>query len=318
MLRLALAAAAVVMAGLSGSVGSPAAPYARSAHDGRIAFERGGALYTIASDGSDLRRLSVVPKRRGLVCDGPAWSPDGKTLAFVGHYASGTLNLDDLLVRYRNGETKSLGDTGRGEGGVSWSPDGREIAVGSGGDEPTLTIFTAATGRSRLIRPPGKKYGSVDGFDPAWSPDGSTIVYRFGKGSLCRKGNCTLALRGLAVIHLDGSGYRVLTRLGGDPSWSPDGREVAFTRVTRIGDIFTETEGDGEDGISVIAKNGSGLRNLTTRSGDRDPAWSPSGLYIVFTRGSAAHPSLWIMRRDGTDQHLFVRSGEKAAWQSLP
>ena len=309
---LPLFAAGAVL-GSSGTASSRAQPK----RDGRIAFARQGVLYTIAPDGSGLQRVVIAPPiRNDDWNDGPAWSPDGKKLAFVAHYESGTLRLDALMIRHQNGRTRDLGDTGRGEAGVSWSPDGKRIVVGSGGDEPYLTLFPVAKGPSTVIRPPGTKYGTVDGFDPAWSPDGRWIAYRFSKGSLCSNGNCALALHGLALIRPNGSDLKELTALGGDPAWSPDGSKIAFTRLNSVGDISTEWYGGSERGISVIDRDGSHVIRLTTRRGDRDPSWSPSGAYITFTRG-IDHPALWIMRSDGTDQHLLVTNGSKPNWQPI-
>jgi len=127
-----------------------------------------------------------------------------------------------------------------------------------------------------------------------------------------------LKLHGIALIHPNGTGQHRLTPLGGDPSWAPDGRQIAFTHVRRVGDIFTEMGGGAEDGISVMRADGSHLKRLTTRRGDRDPAWSPRGSYIAFTRGSTTRPSVWIMLRDGSGRRLLVANAEKPAWQPLP
>ena len=298
-------------AGMARSAGS-ARGNLRPGRDGLIAFVRGTSLYTVRPDGSDLRRLKIVPAVRYLYVDGPAWSPDGTRLAFVGHYLAGTLEVDALFVRDAAGHTESLTWVDPGEAGVSWSPDGKTIVVDSGGDDPELNLVIAATGKKRGIPGTGA-YGSVPGFDPAWSPDGSWIAYRVGQGSVCSQGTCVLALHGVGVVRPDGSGLRQLTRLGGDPSWSPDGRRIAFTHLDRVGTIGTETTGAAEHGISVMDRDGTHLVRLTTQRGDCDPAWSPSGLYTVFSRGSA----LWIMRRDGTGQHRLVANGEHPAWQAL-
>jgi TolB protein len=63
-------------------------------------------------------------------------------------------------------------------------------------------------------------------FDPAWSPDGESVV--FASDAASRAG-----FRSLYVIHADGSGLRRLTAGSADdsmPSWSPDGGPVVFAR----------------------------------------------------------------------------------------
>ena len=170
--RLALIAVAVLWAAASGLAGSTgaASSQAQSARDGKIAFVRNGTLFTVASDGSGVRRLQIVSKLRNLDCDGPAWAPDGRRLAFTAYHEGDGV----LFVRSATGRANALGSTGRGEGGVSWSPDGKQLVVGAGGDEPSLGLYSVSSGGATAI--------GVEGFDPAWSPDGAAIAYRFGRG----------------------------------------------------------------------------------------------------------------------------------------
>jgi Tol biopolymer transport system component len=283
------------------SAASSGTAQARVARDGKIAFVRSGHLYTVSLDGSRPQRLRLITQD-DLSVDGPAWSPDGNLLAFNASIA--TFDAQALHIREATGRLRVLFDTGRGEVGVSWSPDGEQLVVGSGGDVPALSLVSVATGQQTDI--------SASGFDPAWSPDGAWIAYRFGQGY----GKGVLVLRGLALVRPDGSGFRQVTRLGGDPSWSPDGRRIAYTELDRPGNIFTEMTGGSEQGISIVGRGGSHRIRLTTRRGDRDPAWSPSGRYIAFTRGSE-HPALWIMRSNGTGQRLLTTNASKPAWQPL-
>ena len=75
---------------------------------------------------------------------------------------------------------------------------------------------------------------------------------------------------GLYVVNPDGSGKRRVVETAGHatPSWSPDGRRIAFQ--TRSG-----------PGLAVVNADGSGQQNLTTGS---YPAWSPDGRRIAFVR----------------------------------
>ena len=96
--------------------------------------------------------------------------------------------------------------------------------------------------------------------NPTVSPDGSRIAYEF--------------LRGIWMMNSDGSGKRALTdgtATDEDPAFSADGTRIAFTRN---GDIW------------AMNVDGSGVTNLTNSPNNQelDPAWSPLGDKIAYTR----------------------------------
>jgi Tol biopolymer transport system component len=97
-----------------------------------------------------------------------------------------------------------------------------------------------------------------------------------------------------------GEGLRQITtgiRAATEPAFSPDGRQVAFTR--------------GLSGIFVIRANGTGLTRLTDGRDDRFPVWSPDGATIAFLRPPASSPSkggpfkLFVMNANGRRQHAL-------------
>jgi Tol biopolymer transport system component len=82
----------------------------------------------------------------------------------------------------------------------------------------------------------------------------------------------------IALVTLEGTVLRFLTENGldeFDPSWSPDGRRIAFARG-----------GARRGGIHVIDLAGRSVRRLT-RGADAAPAFSPDGRRIAFARGSS-------------------------------
>ena len=118
----------------------------------------------------------------------------------------------------------------------------------------------------------------------AWSPDGRKFAFL---GS----GGCGDFCFSLYVVRTDGSGLRDVTseldRRGpgrgpaSDPAWSPDGRKLAFVRLSA----------DLGEPIYVVNADGSGLRRLTRGPAlDADPAWSPDGRKLAFVRAATATP----------------------------
>ena len=206
----------------------------------------------------------------------------------------------------------------------SWSPDGTRIAFRSerSGDPEIWMMNADGSDQSRLAA----------GLSPAWSPDGSKIAYS-GPGTIqCPPGD-SLDCTGLSIMNADGSGqHRVPNTVGGEyPTWSPDGRRIAFNSNmtgdhvmyivdpdgSNLVDLSAVDEGwqvdwspdgssiifassrdqtdPGYDDIYVMRPDGSDIRRLTNLKA-YTPAWSPDGKHIVFSA-----PGLFVMDPDGTD-----------------
>ena len=112
------------------------------------------------------------------------------------------------------------------------------------------------------------------------------------------------------VVKPDGSDLRRLTRHAAgefDPSWSPDGRLIAYRRETP----------NGRPHIYMMKADGSQKRNLTRGSrGGISAAWSPDGRRIAFASvRSGSLTELWVMRPDGSGQRRVGRvNGEYPDW----
>ena len=129
----------------------------------------------------------------------------------------------------------------------------------------------------------------VDGVDvtggeyPAWSPTGQSLAFLRGEGLWVREMR-TGKERRLADIAI----FSPFTQAPvTTPSWSPDGREIAFV-------------GPGLK-MSVARADGTGVRKLTSGL-DRQvsPAWSPDGVRIAFISDRGDSFDIWSIRPDGT------------------
>jgi Tol biopolymer transport system component len=130
-----------------------------------------------------------------------------------------------------------------------------------GWDDPSDVVLTDAQGNLivDLTVATGGVRGETIDREPAWSPDGTRIVFVRDRS------------REIYVVDVDGGSVRKLTD-GGDrnPAWSPDGRRLAFWR---------------DAGIWVVNSDGSGLHRVGTGAFDPErwaPAWSPDGSMVLY------------------------------------
>jgi Tol biopolymer transport system component len=203
------------------------------------------------------RERQIQPRTGGLF---PAWSPDGRRIAFSGLPRDGDL-LD--TIHLMNPDGSHVVDLGAPGECATWSPDSSRIAYCSHPGDGNWAVWVMdADGSNRrqlthpALIPPAGAHGDYPG---AWSPDGEQIVY-----SSEVDGD-----RELFLMNADGSNKRRLTNFrGGDGAvaWLPDGRIV-----------FSHFRGNQPlPRWYLIRPNGSGLRSLPQLYGAGDPLdWLP-------------------------------------------
>jgi Tol biopolymer transport system component len=246
-------------------------------------------LWTMAAAGTGQTRLTAIASSIAQ----PAWSAGGTRLAYrTGGVESGSIIIADARGRrLASLPSATPGDPSRDDS-PSWSPDGRRIAVADA-EQGGVTVVDVASGRRTNV--------ASDGVAPAWSPDGRTIAFvdlddgtvwgsaptglgrhrllpaavhgvRWLAWSPDKKRLAFTTDNGIYVAAPDGvdPGRTVVAAaLPSRPSFSPDGRELAYAATTGSAHPYRA--------VFVVGVDGKGRRRLTTGPFDSgDPAWRPA------------------------------------------
>jgi hypothetical protein len=244
--------------------------------NGKIAFtsDRDGnpEIYVTNGDGTEQVRLTNNPG----MDDSPAWSPDGRRIAFLSQKASG-----GYAIKLMNAD-----GTGQGELttisfeencqqhcaqglGLRWSPLGTKIAFAErvGGVEYDIfTINVDGSNRVNLTNDP-----AFD-FEPSWSPDGSRILFVSSRDPFLT----------MHTMNADGSDVRALPSDGEfwdlAPDWSPRGDRIVFLVDSEyfLPGLYTANA----DGSNRQPFDGCGPGFCNQHR--YNPMWSPDATKIVF------------------------------------
>jgi dipeptidyl aminopeptidase/acylaminoacyl peptidase len=218
-------------------------------------------VWMVKWDGSEQLQLTSSPDGESS----PRWSPDNKYLAFV---ASRGTDEDKKkggqiwLLNRAGGEAQKVSDFKGGVGDIQWSPDSTRIA------------FTADD------QDPADEPEKMDGWKRKTAPPIVIDRYHFKED---RTGYLKHLYSHIGVFDLATKAATVITRGNtddGSPSWSPDGKQIAF--LSKRGHADPDRTSN-EDLWVVEARAGAEPRQLTrTTDGEAGrPAWSPDGSRVA-------------------------------------
>jgi len=266
--------------------GPPAHPPLDWSPDGRsIAFtareldKETYSLYSISVESLETRKLSEPPADSQDW--GPAFSPDGKQLAFIRMNS----DLGDIfLMPASGGEPRRLTfDHARFPTPPVWTRDGRSIVFSSTrSGVPTLWRIPVSGGSPTQVPEVG-----VVTIHPTVSPRGHRLAYEQILGS------SSIWSMALGRIGKKNSGVQVAASKGWNraPEFSPDGQRIAFVS-DRSGTM--EIWSCGKDGSNLMRVTNFGVAQLPG-----PPRWSPDGQTITFDAAVGEHNAIFVMNVEG-------------------
>ena len=294
------------------------------------------AVWVVPVDASEAPRQFTSGERND---NSPRWSPDGSQLAFVSNRGDDKAKPQLYVIPAEGGEALQLTDLKGGIEDPKWSPDGTRIAfcarvpdeaydeeedrkrkprhitrlkykldsVGWTFDRPKHVFVVPSDGSAE---PRQITDGDFEDAAPSWSPDGEQIAFVSARH---RNWDIDVGANDVFTVGANGGRPKRLTQTNGrcgGPSWSPDGRRIAYG-------FAPGREGTRHTQIAVTELS-SGRTRILTKSLDRNCSPFMTGRealwlnddYLLFAAEDRGNDVVYMVRRDGSEEPRRVRGGE--------
>jgi len=256
----------------------------------RVAFTRGGRVWTVDSDGANA--TPVTPSGMS-----PQWLPSGRGIVYS--VLDGVRN-PVMFTDLATGAQRVIASApGIEHTTPAISPDGRTVVYARGSESGTDLYAQSFEGGAVRRVTVGRGRASAQ---PTFSPDGQRLAFMSD-----RSGHPEVY-----ISDLDGTNVELLTAAAfGDrdyragPDWSPDGRLVAFQ--SRNGGTFQ---------IMTINLRDQSVRQVTNDGRNDDPSWAPDSRHVVLTSNRSGVRQLWVVDIETGRARQLTRGPETrlAAW----
>ena len=271
--------------------------------DGKLmAFrsQKRGGIWVIPATGGTARQLTDFGAS-------PAWSSDGSLIAFQSE-GSNMPPTTIWTVSSQGGDPTQITQAGTPAGGHSlpaWSPDGKRIVFVAYTGAGVMEIWTIAAKGGDPVQIIRRRAGFVS---PVYSPSGEYIY----SGSVTETSNFVLCQLRISPTTGTAIGEPViladtgLARVQGRLTISADGKKLAYSTRTQIGDLMSvpiaPDSGEPVGPSSPLTQSTSYRKSL--------PSFSPDGRKIAFVQfRGGENQKIWMMDRDGSNISQLTTGG---------
>ncbi|HKA18466.1 MAG TPA: winged helix-turn-helix domain-containing protein [Blastocatellia bacterium] len=264
-------------------------------------------IYVVPIRGGEPKRLTFDDQPVG----GLAWTADGQSIVFLSSRGDASSRLWKISAAGGTPEPLALGSNPTWIGmQFSISRQGNRLAYSIAFSDKNIWRMKVPSSKGHSASPVKLISSSLDDWDAQFSPDGKRIAFESVRSGTLQ----------VWVCEADGSNPIQLTYIGesfsghaygsGSPSWSPDGRQVAF-------DAAVEVNNDDIRHIHVVNAEGGPPRCITTGSSyDGMPSWSRDGRWIYFASNRSGAWQVWKVPVEGGEAVQLTKNGGFRAFDS--
>jgi TolB protein len=215
----------------------------------------------------------------------PAWSPDGRELAYVSfEQQKAVVYIQDVA----SGQRRAIAAFRGSNSAPAWSPDGKQLALTLSREGPAQLYLMAREGGT----PRRLTASSAIDTEAAFAPDGRSVYF------VSDRGGGPQVYR----VGVDGGNPERITFSGGyniSPAVSPDGRWLAY--ISRLG--------GGQFRLHLLELATGTVRALTDTNDDESPSFAPNGKLIVYASRAQGRDVLMTTTLDGRIKARLLATG---------